>query len=314
MALLEIEQLQVRFGARQIVSDLSLRLEAGQVLALVGESGSGKSVSTQAILGLLDSRAQVSAAQLSYAKTPLLGLSAKARRTLLGREMALIAQDPASALNPSLSVGYQLKEVLAQHLKLKGAAATQKALELLEMVEIPAAASRLSAYAHELSGGMNQRVAIAMAIACQPRLLIADEPTTALDVTVQKQIMALLKTLQREHNMAMLLVSHDLALVAENAEHICVMYAGQWVEQGATEAVLAAPAHPYTQALLNALPEHHKPGQRLLSLTGQVPQTPLPGCLLAPRCPYKQAPCERPVAPRVFNQQQVRCLYPQGAV
>lgn len=310
MSLLTVDSLQVRFGHTLIVSDLSLTLGQGQTLALVGESGSGKSVSSLAILGLL--QAKVRAKQLSFAGQDLLALTPKARRQLLGRDMALIAQDPMNALNPSLTIGYQLKEVLARHLKLKGQAATTKAIELLDEVEIPQAKNRLDSYAHELSGGMNQRVAIAMALSAKPKLLIADEPTTALDVTVQQQVLDLLKRMQREYQMALLLVTHDLAVVKHYADNTCVMYAGEWVEQGPTAQVLAAPKHPYTQALLAALP-HQDASQPLTSLAGQVPNLAArpKGCLLAARCAYRQSHCEN-TPPIVGLIHKVRCFFPRS--
>ena len=306
MSLLEIESLSVTLNKLSIVSDLSLRLERGQTLALVGESGSGKSVSSLAILGLIN--AEVTAKTLRFNGLDLLTLKPKARRALLGKDMALIAQDPMNALNPSLSIGYQLQEVLATHLKLKGQAATHKALELLDKVKIPNAKSRLSAYAHELSGGMNQRIAIAMALACSPKLLIADEPTTALDVTVQQQVLSLLTELQRDEKMAMLLVTHDLALASQYADDVCVMYAGQWVEQGLATELLTHPKHPYTEALLNALPG--APDTPLKSLPGQVPNLGqrASGCLLAERCAYRQACCQQ--EPPVINN--VRCFFPRS--
>lgn len=312
MPLLDIQGLGVRFGRAQVVQDLSLTLNAGEVLALVGESGSGKSVSMQAVLGLLDPPVQVSAQRLNFAGHDLLSLSAKARRRLLGTGMALIAQDPNSALNPSFSIGFQLREVLRQHQALRGHAASQRAIELLDMVEIPAAASRLNAYPYQLSGGMNQRVAIAMALAGNPRLLIADEPTTALDVTVQASIMALLLKLQQQQQMALLLITHDLGLVARYAARASVMYAGQIVENGPLPELFQQPQHPYTEALLKALPEHNPPGQQLASLPGMVPnplQRPS-GCWFMPRCPYAQPLCQQ--APSLQGDTHpVRCHFPR---
>ncbi|WP_027896434.1 ABC transporter ATP-binding protein [Zestomonas thermotolerans] len=310
MSLLEIRNLSVSFGGSPVVDGLDLSLEAGEVLAVVGESGSGKSVSMLALMGLIDPPGQVSADALRFAGQDLLALTPRARRRIVGKDIAMVFQDPSSALNPSYTVGFQIEEVLRQHLGLRGKAARRRATELLERVEIPAAARRLDAYPHQLSGGMAQRVAIAMAIAGEPRLLIADEPTTALDVTIQAQIMALLLDLQREQDMALLLISHDLAVVAESARRVCVMYAGQAVELGTLPALFEAPAHPYSEALLAAIPQ---PGQtRLHSLPGMVPgrfDRPA-GCLLAPRCPYAQPRCaERPaLAPSRLGM--VRCFFP----
>ena len=318
MSLLDIQDLNVRFGpadAPPLVEGLNLSLETGEIVALVGESGSGKTLSMQALMGLIDPPGRVQAQALNFAGHNLLSLPAKARRKLLGKELAMIFQDPLSALNPSYTVGFQLREVLRQHLHLRGKAAQQRAIELLESVEIPAAASRLEAYPHQLSGGMNQRVAIALAIAAEPKLLIADEPTTALDVTIQAQILELLLKLNRQHNMALLLISHDLAVVAQTCQRVCVMYAGQIIEQGPLPALFEQPTHPYTQALIKAIPEHNLGRARLQSLPGIVPgrfDRPS-GCLLAPRCPHVQPHCvaQRPEL-TASRQGAVRCFYPQG--
>lgn len=235
MSLLQIKNLNVRFGdanAVPVVDGLDLSVEAGEILAIVGESGSGKSVTMMALMGLIDAPGRITADTLSFDGTDMLKLSGRQRRKVVGKDIAMVFQDPMTALNPSYTVGYQIEEVLRQHLGLKGKAARQRALELLKKVEIPAAESRLDAYPHQLSGGMSQRVAIAMAIAGEPKLLIADEPTTALDVTIQAQIMELLVNLQKERNMALILITHDLAVVAETARRVCVMYAGQAVEVG----------------------------------------------------------------------------------
>jgi len=317
MSLLEIDNLSVRYGAADappVVDGLDLRLEAGEVLAIVGESGSGKSQAMLALLGLIDPPGQVVADRLQFAGRELQALKERQRRRLLGKELAMVFQDPLAALDPSYRVGFQLEEVLRQHLGLRGAAARRRALELLEQVEIPAAASRLDAYPHQLSGGMAQRVAIALAIAGEPQLLIADEPTTALDVTIQAQILDLLLNLQRERNMALLLISHDLAVVAECARRVCVMYAGQAVEVGELPGLFEAPAHPYTEALLAALPEAGEARQPLRGLPGSVPgryDRPS-GCLLAPRCPYVQDDC-RAQRPRLESRcrSQARCHYPR---
>jgi dipeptide transport system ATP-binding protein len=226
--------------------------------------------------------------------------------------MAMVFQDALSSLNPSYTVGYQIAEVLKAHLKLGGAAADKRVIELLDLVEIPDAKNRARAYPHQLSGGMNQRVMIAMAIACNPKLLIADEPTTALDVTIQAQIMDLLLRLQREQGMGLIMITHDLAIVAEMAQRVAVMYAGQVVETGAVPGLFDAPQHPYTEALLAAIPEHNKGATRLAALGGIVPgalDRPA-GCLLSPRCPYVQPRCraERPVLAN-----GVRCFFPRGA-
>jgi dipeptide transport system ATP-binding protein len=316
MALLHIENLNVRFGASNavpVVEDLCLTVDSGEVLAIVGESGSGKSVTMLALMGLIDPPGIVSATSLCFDGQEMLQLPPRQRRKIVGKDLAMVFQDPMTALNPSYTVGFQIEEVLRQHLNLRGQAARQRAIELLERVEIPAAASRLHAYPHQLSGGMSQRVAIAMAIAGEPKLLIADEPTTALDVTIQAQIMALLLDLQRQQDMALILITHDLAVVAETAQRVCVMYAGQAVELGQVPALFDAPAHPYTEALLKAIPEHSLGAARLASLAGIVPGSydRPSGCLLAPRCPYVQAQClnqRPPLQPSDLGA--VRCLFP----
>ncbi|HAX20466.1 MAG TPA: dipeptide ABC transporter ATP-binding protein DppD [Hydrogenophaga sp.] len=320
MSLLDIQNLRVEFGAKgrafRAVDGLDLQLDQGQVLGIVGESGSGKSVAMMAVMGLLAGQGQVSADRLRFDGKDLQTISDRQRRKLLGKDMAMIFQDPMTSLNPSFTVGFQIEEVLREHMGLRGAAARARAIELLQMVEIPGAAHRLESYPHQFSGGMAQRVMIAMAIACNPKLLIADEPTTALDVTIQAQIMELLVQLQRAHNMALILITHDLAVVAEVAQRVAVMYAGQEVEQGAVERLFTAPAHPYTHALLSSVPEHSRGARRLHTLPGIVPgQFDRPtGCLLSPRCPKAQDRChiERP---ELLEQGDglVRCFFPMTA-
>ncbi len=316
MSLLTLRNLSVRFGspsATPVVEGMDLTLNAGEILGIVGESGSGKSVTMMALMGLIDSPGIVTADAMQFAEHDMLNLSARARRQIIGKDIAMIFQDPMTSLNPSYTVGYQLCEVLKQHQGLKGAAARQRAIELLELVEIPGAAQRLDAYPHQLSGGMSQRVVIAMAIACEPRLLIADEPTTALDVTIQAQIMQLLLRLQQERNMALIMITHDLAVVAEMAQRVCVMYAGQTVEVGRVPEIFQHPVHPYTEALLKAIPEHSLGAERLSTLPGIVPgryDRPR-GCLLTPRCPYRQERCQdsRPLL-QEHSTGAVRCHFP----
>ncbi len=259
MALLEIDNLSVSFGSGKswfhAVEGVSLAVDQGEVLGVVGESGSGKSVTMMAVMGLYDGQARISADRLDFNGQSLLALSPKERRKIIGKDIAMIFQDPMTSLNPSYTVGYQIKEVLKVHQNLRGDALQKRALELMELVEIPAAATRLSAYPHQLSGGMSQRVMIAMALACTPKLLIADEPTTALDVTIQAQIMDLLLRLQQEQGMALIMITHDLAVVSEVAQRVAVMYAGQVVEQNRVPAIFERPHHPYTAALLQAMPD-----------------------------------------------------------
>ncbi|WP_454254540.1 ABC transporter ATP-binding protein [Pseudomonas sp. Marseille-Q8238] len=285
--LLTLRNLCVRFGQRAVVDGLDLDLQAGEILGLVGESGSGKSQSMLALLGLVDAPGTVSADTLQFAGQDLQRLSPRARRRLLGKHIGLVFQDPLNALNPALTIGYQLGEVLRQHHGLRGKAARQRAVELLEQVQIPNPAARLRAYPHQLSGGLAQRVAIAIALAGGPQLLIADEPTTALDVTTQAQIIQLLLDLQRERGMALILISHDLALVAQTASRVCVMQHGQLREQGPVSQVLYHPQHAYTRQLLAALPENQPLRPRpqgdsplLLSARELSRQYLLPGGLL----------------------------------
>ncbi len=310
--LLTVRELRVSFGTAQqplhAVDGVDFDVAPGEVLGIVGESGSGKSVAMMALLGLADSTARISAQAVIFDGRNLLGMPAAARRRIVGKDIAIIFQDALASLNPAYTVGFQIGEVLATHEGLRGAAQRTRVLELLAQVDIPDPAHRINAYPHQLSGGMAQRVVIAMALAGRPRLLIADEPTTALDVTVQAQIMALLAKLQREQGMALVLITHDLALVAEVAQRVAVMYAGQVVETGAAPALFDSPRHPYTAALLAALPEHHRGGTRLQALAGTVPgkyDRPA-GCLFAPRCAQVQARCqrERPEA------SAVRCFFP----
>ena len=303
MALLEIESLSVEFGTERspflAVDDVDLTMDAGEIVGCVGESGSGKSVTALALMGLVEFPGRVRAKRLTFAGHDLLGVSDNERRTLVGKDIAMIFQDPLASLNPCYSVAFQLTETLRIHgteeerrsAKLRRA----RALELLQQVEIPDAETRLRAFPHQLSGGMAQRVMIAMAIACNPRLLIADEPTTALDVTVQAQVLDLLVRLQRERGMALLLITHDLAVVAETAQRVVVMYAGQQFETGPVPAIFEAPEHPYTRALLAALPEHNLDRARLSAIPGVVPgQHDRPtGCLLSPRCQFALERCRR---------------------
>ena len=300
MSLLNIKNLNVRFGdatATPVVDGLDLAVDKGEVLAIVGESGSGKSVTMMALMGLIEHPGIVTADALVFDGKDMLTLNARQRRKIVGKDMSMVFQDPMTALNPSYTVGFQIKEVLKQHLGLSGRAAHQRALELLQKVEIPGAAQRLDAYPHQLSGGMSQRVAIAMAIAGEPKLLIADEPTTALDVTVQRQVLLLLREKARARGTAILLITHDMALVSQFCDRVYVMYTGAVVEQGVTAQVMADPRHPYTQGLLSGLPEMVEPGQDLKTIPGQVPNlSALPeGCTFLDRCAYATAQClQRP--------------------
>ena len=313
MALLEVQDLGVEFGAFRAVDNVSLHVDAGEVLGIVGESGSGKSVTALALMGLIDEPGRVHAQRLMFDGRDLQTMPLKERRGLLGRDIAMIFQDPMASLNPCFTVEYQLVETLRLHEGGSRKALRARALELLKQVEIPDAQRRLSAFPHQLSGGMSQRVMVAMAIACNPRLLIADEPTTALDVTIQAQMLALLLRLQRERGMALVLITHDLGVVAEVAERVIVMYAGQVVEESAVPRIFETPGHPYTEALLAALPERNVGRRRLKSLGGVVPGAfDRPGgCLLSPRCPYVQERC-RAERPALFElaASRARCFFP----
>jgi dipeptide transport system ATP-binding protein len=316
MALLEIEGLTVEFGTEAApflaVEAVDLAVDAGEIVGVVGESGSGKSVTALALMGLIDFPGRVRAKRMSFDGRDLLALSDRARRTLVGKDIAMIFQDPLASLNPCFTVAFQLMETLRIHEGGSKKARRARALELLQQVEIPDAESRLDAFPHQLSGGMAQRVMIAMAIACNPKLLIADEPSTALDVTVQAQILTLLTTLQRERGMALLLITHDLAVVAETAQRVVVMYAGQQVETGPVPRIFEAPQHPYTQALLAALPEHNIGRARLQAIPGVVPgQHDRPrGCLLSPRCAYATERCRREQPPLAgTGGRLVRCHF-----
>ena len=319
MPLLDIQDLHVEFALQgatmHAVEGLSLRLDEGEVLGIVGESGSGKSVTMLAVMGLIPFPGQVRAQRLQFAGRDLLSLSPRERRALTGKDVAMIFQDPTTSLNPCFSIGFQLGETLRLHLGLDRRAATRRATELLEQVGIPAAASRLKDFPHQLSGGMNQRVMIAMAIACNPRLLIADEPTTALDVTIQAQILDLLRTLQKERGMALVLITHNMGVVAEMAQRVAVMYAGQVVEQNTATALFEAPQHPYTAALLAAMPERSDGSARLANIPGMVPglHDRPGGCLFAPRCAYATAYAQE-TRPELSAWQGglVRCHHPLG--
>jgi dipeptide transport system ATP-binding protein len=272
-------------------------------------------VTMMALMGLIAWPGRVRAKTLRFAGNDLLGISDKERRRLVGKDMAMIFQEPTTSLNPCFTIGYQLMEALLLHSPLDRKSAQRQSIELLEQVGIPAAASRMNDYPHQLSGGMNQRVMIAMAISCNPRLLIADEPTTALDVTIQAQILDLLRNLQQERGMALVLITHNMGVVSEMAQRIAVMYAGQVMEQQRVDALFASPQHPYTEALLAALPEQGEAGHRLATIPGVVPgvfDRPA-GCLFAPRCAYATEH-SRAVRPALRDWQggQVRCHYPLG--
>jgi dipeptide transport system ATP-binding protein len=320
MPLLEIEDLHVDFpthggAVMHAVEGVSLALDEGDVLGIVGESGSGKSVTMLALMGLIAYPGQVRAKALRFNGRDLPGLPDAERRKVIGKDVAMIFQDPTTSLNPCFTVGFQLTETLRLHLGLDRKAALARATDLLEQVGIPAASSRLGDFPHQLSGGMNQRVMIAMAIACNPKLLIADEPTTALDVTIQAQILDLLRGLQEDRGMALVLVTHNMGVVAETARRVAVMYAGQIVEEREANALFASPQHPYTAALLAAMPERSEGDGRLATIPGVVPglyDRP-EGCLFAPRCAYAtEDSCRKRPPTRAWQNGLVRCHFPLG--
>jgi oligopeptide transport system ATP-binding protein len=296
MPLLEVTDLRTHFftrdGVVRAVDGVSFTVEAGRTLGLVGESGCGKSVTALSIMRLLpEPPARIVSGEIRFDGRELTTSSQRELEDVRGRQIAMVFQDPMTALNPTLTVGTQITEVLQRHLALEGRDARRRAAELLDEVGIARARERLDDYPHRFSGGMRQRVVIAMAIACEPRLLIADEPTTALDVTVQAQVLDLLDDLRREHQMAMILITHNMGVVAESADDVAVMYAGQIVEQASARELFRRPEHPYTEALLAALPDLDDAAareRRLAAIPGRPPDLidPPSGCRFAARCPY----------------------------
>ena len=295
MALLEVKDLRTVFKTREgevrAVDGVSFELERGKTLGIVGESGCGKSVTASSIMGIVQPPGKIVGGSVMFDGRELVGRKESELEDIRGREISMIFQDPMTSLNPTLRIGTQITEVLERHLKMKRAEARKRAIELLDKVHIPDAASRLDDYPHRYSGGMRQRVMIAIALACNPKLLIADEPTTALDVTVQAGVLDLLYELRDEFNMAMIIITHDMGVVAETADDIVVMYAGQFVEQATALDLFDSPEHPYTEALLAALPQIEGEGirqGRLTSIPGRPPDLLMPpeACRFAPRCPY----------------------------
>jgi dipeptide transport system ATP-binding protein len=298
MPLLDIRNLSVSFATRngpfRAVDGVDISVDRDEVLAIVGESGSGKSVAMLAVMGLLPWTATVTADRLEFDGNDLRTIDARARRAIVGRDLAMIFQEPMSSLNPCFTVGFQIGEALKTHLGMGRAERRARAVELLGQVGITDPERRLSAFPHQLSGGMSQRVMIAIALACKPKLLIADEPTTALDVTIQAQILDLLVSLRKENGMGLVLITHDMGVVAETADRVVVQYAGQQVETSATRALFSDPHHPYTAAMLAALPERATQ-RRLPAIPGVVPgQFDRPsGCMFSPRCGFAFERCRR---------------------
>lgn len=302
--ILDVKHLTTRLmiGQREVavVEDLSFELHEGKILALVGESGCGKSMTALSLMRILPQPpALPSTGELIYRGRNLLSLSESEMRKIRGRKMAMIFQDPSSALNPVYTIGNQLLEVAELHLDLYGDAAVERCIQALSEVGIPSPQERLDSYPHQLSGGMRQRVMIAMALMCEPDILIADEPTTALDVTIQAQIIELIRRLQKKKNMAVLLITHDMGIVAEMADDVIVMYAAQGIEKGSTLEIFDAMAHPYTEGLFGARPSLQQPKEKLHPIKGAVPSPDhFPdGCRFHPRCPYVMEKCRTGYVP-----------------
>jgi len=321
MALLEVRDLEVSFpagrGEALALRGVDLSLDAGERLGIVGESGAGKSMLGFAILDLIAEPGRISAGSVHVDGENLLDIPRERLRRIRGNRISMIFQDPMMTLNPVLTIATQMVEVLEAHGIASGSAARRRAREMLEAVQIPSAAARLDAYPHELSGGLRQRVVIAIALIAEPEIIIADEPTTALDVTIQAEIMALLLRLCRETGVGLILITHDLGVVAEVTERLIIMYAGRVVETGPTGEIIAAPRHPYTAGLLGALPQRAGRGNRLAQIPGSMPgiaDLP-PGCAFAPRCPRAIAGCvvEIPET-RAEGARRVACLRPLESV
>jgi peptide/nickel transport system ATP-binding protein len=298
--LLTIRSLRIAFGrGPDIVDGVDLDIAPGRLLCLVGESGSGKSLTALSLMRLLPAHARIAAERMTFEGRDLLALSEREIEALRGSRLAMVFQEPMTSLNPTMRIGQQIEEALVAHQRVSRREARSAALAMLEQVQIPAARERLDAYPHQLSGGMRQRVMIAIALICRPALLIADEPTTALDVTIQNQILALIDKLRTELGTAVLFITHNLAVVAQIADEVAVMYAGRIVESGSRDAIFSDPLHPYTLALFAALPRASEAGRPLASIDGQVPAPgAMPeGCRFAPRCPFAVERCRRATPP-----------------
>jgi oligopeptide/dipeptide ABC transporter ATP-binding protein len=321
--LLEVENLQTQFNSAKAVSGVSFAIEEGSVLGIVGESGCGKSVTALSIMRLIEPPGEISAGCVIFCdegkEIDLLKLSDRQLEKILGTRISMIFQDPMTSLNPVLSVGYQIMETLRVHRRLSQKEAKEKAISLLQRVGIVNAKQRINDYPHEFSGGMRQRVMIAMAVACQPKLLIADEPTTALDVTIQAQILNLLREFKDESGMSIIIITHDLGVVAQLADHVAVMYAGRIVENAPVEAIFSSPQHPYTQALVASIPRLGEQPERLQTIEGAPPRLRREdyiGCSFYPRCPFRVGICasETPVLKEILPQQSAACFVAQVKV
>jgi oligopeptide/dipeptide ABC transporter ATP-binding protein len=315
-ALLEVTDLETSFatdeGLFRAVDKISFSVASGRTLGIVGESGCGKSVTSLSIMGLVPRPpGEITGGRIVFDGVDLLTLPADAMRARRGRDLAMIFQEPMTSLNPAFTVGNQIVEGILRHMPLSGAQAKERALDMLRKVRIPAPEERFDEYPHKLSGGMRQRVMIAMALACDPRLLIADEPTTALDVTIQAQILELLRTLRDETGTAIILITHDLGVIAELAHEVVVMYAGRIVEYAPVQALFAEPQHPYTVGLLGAIPKLDEVKDRLATIDGTVPNLaqPIAGCRFQARCPFAEQRCrdEEPMLREVGSGHRTAC-------
>lgn len=317
MKLLEINNLAVNFntygGEVKAVRDVSLEVNEGEVLAIVGESGSGKSVTAQSIMGLIPTPpGRIQSGEIVFKGENLLEKTKKEMRRIKGSEISMVFQDPMTSLNPTMKIGKQIEENLLAHKRSSRSETKKRAIELLRLVEIPDPETRYNQYPHEFSGGMRQRVMIAIALACEPSLLIADEPTTALDVTIQAQVLELMKNLQERLNTSIILITHDLGVVAEMAETVGVMYAGMLVEKGSVEDIFENSAHPYTWGLMESIPDvENDEGKRLVPIKGSPPDlfSPPEGCPFAPRCKYAMEICLQEIPPEfeMNEQHTARC-------
>ena len=312
MTLLSVKDLAIAFGPIRVLEDVSFDIAEGEVLGVVGESGSGKSMTALAVMGLLPMGGRIAEGRIAFEGNDITHLPERDMQRLRGARMAMIFQEPMASLNPVLTVGEQIAEVLRRHRGLNRRAAHNEAVAMLKLVEIAAAERRVDEYPHQLSGGMRQRAMIAIALACRPRLLIADEPTTALDATVQAGILDLLRGLRQEFGMAVLLITHDLGVVSDICERVVVLYAGRVAETGSAQAIFAQPAHPYTRALLAAIPRLEGPIGALPAIAGVVP-APIDfpaGCRFAPRCAYALPACEAapPTLRQVPSGSQAACI------
>lgn len=315
--ILEIRNLSVEFptrrGTLKALNDVSFSIEAGEVVGVVGESGAGKSLTGAAIIGLLEPPGRILAGQILLEGRRIDNLSDDEMRKIRGREIGAIFQDPLTSLNPLYSIGHQIAETIVTHLPMTWSQAQQRAIELLESTGIPAARERINHYPHQFSGGMRQRVVIALALAAQPKLIVADEPTTALDVSIQAQIIELLKKMCREQGTAVMLITHDMGVIAETADRVVVMYAGRVAEIGQVRDVIHAPCHPYSVGLMGSIPSIHRHVERLVQIDGTMPRlTAIPqGCAFNPRCPQVMDRCrqERPEIIQVGRSQAACWLH-----